>query len=91
MLFHLSLACVSASLLVSGVSAAPHNSRGCSTLCCSQVGNASDPPFASFLGLLGVVATGQVGLQCSPLGDSCDGQVACCTTNNFNGLIYTGC
>ncbi|KAJ7268425.1 hydrophobin [Mycena rebaudengoi] len=91
MLFRLSLACVFASLLVGGVSAAPHNNRRCSALCCSQVGDAGDPSIAQLLGLLGVVATGQVGVQCAPLGGSCSGQVACCTNINFNGLIASGC
>ncbi|KAJ7213691.1 hydrophobin-251 [Mycena rebaudengoi] len=90
MLFRLSLACGFASLLVCGVSAAPHSNRGCSALCCSQVGNANDPSIKQLLGLLGVVATGQVGVQCAPLGRSCSGRVACCKNIN-NGLIASGC
>ncbi|KAJ7764377.1 fungal hydrophobin [Mycena metata] len=90
-MFRLSLSFVLASLLAGSVLATPHSIRDCSTLCCNQVGDASDPAIAQFLGLLGVVASGTVGLQCSPLGSSCSGQVACCTNLNFNGLIATGC
>ncbi|KAJ7231151.1 hypothetical protein B0H12DRAFT_1146825 [Mycena haematopus] len=86
----LSLSFVLASFLACGVLATPH-SRQCSTLCCSQIENASDPNVSQLLGLLGIVATGEVGLQCAPLGSSCSGQVACCTNNSFNGLIATGC
>ncbi|KAL9716598.1 hypothetical protein Ac2012v2_001046 [Leucoagaricus gongylophorus] len=41
--------------------------------------------------------TGQVGVQCTPInviglgGNSCSAQPTCCTGNNFNGLIATGC
>ncbi|KAJ7511122.1 fungal hydrophobin [Mycena galericulata] len=91
MLFRLSLALVFASLLASGVLATPHRSRDCSALCCNQIEDASAPSAQALLGLLGVVATGPVGLSCSPLGNSCGGQVACCTNNNFNGIIATGC
>ncbi|TFK37436.1 hydrophobin [Crucibulum laeve] len=41
--------------------------------------------------------TGQVGLECNPIsvigagGTSCKAQTACCTGNNFNGLVVVGC
>ncbi|KAF8144671.1 hypothetical protein K438DRAFT_1782637 [Mycena galopus ATCC 62051] len=80
MLFRLSLACAFASLLVGDVSAlaAPHSAI-----------KASDSSIAALLGLLGIVATAQVGLQCSPLDGSCNGQAVCCTTSNFSASPRT--
>ncbi|KAF7349064.1 Hydrophobin [Mycena venus] len=91
MLFRLSLAVVFASLFAGDVLATPHMSRQCSNLCCSKVGDANDPTIAPLLSLLGVVATGPVGVNCSPLGNSCSGQAVCCANNNFGGMIALGC
>jgi Fungal hydrophobin len=70
-----------------------------SLLCCNSVQSANSPAVASLAGLLGIVIppVGLVGLACSPInvigpgGVSCNTQPVCCTGNNFNGIIATGC
>ncbi|KAI8868374.1 fungal hydrophobin, partial [Ramicandelaber brevisporus] len=63
--------------------------------CCQTVGRASSPAVSSLLGLLGIVVSGDtsVGLSCRPLSinDQCESAPACCTGNNFSGLVTIGC
>lgn len=68
--------------------------------CCQSVQNVNSPEVQSLLGLLGIVAgdiKGQVGINCNPVsvigvgGNSCTAQPACCTNNNFNGLVALNC
>jgi hypothetical protein len=67
--------------------------------CCNSVQSANSPTVAAIAGLLGITIppVGLVGLTCSPItvigggGNSCNTQPVCCTGNNFNGLIVTGC
>ncbi|TFK59722.1 fungal hydrophobin [Pluteus cervinus] len=71
-----------------------------SVSCCNQVQSANHATVQQLTGLLGIVlggATGQVGINCTPVtvigagGNSCSAQPVCCTNNDFNGLINVGC
>ncbi|KAF8187169.1 type 1 hydrophobin [Pholiota molesta] len=69
--------------------------------CCNSMQSASTPGMSSLIALLGASLsgfTGQVGLNCSPLGvaaisggSSCTSQPVCCDGNNFNGAVVLGC
>ncbi|TFK37481.1 hydrophobin-319 [Crucibulum laeve] len=95
-----------ASLAVFAVASptAGSGSNQCSTgsvQCCNSVQDAKSAQAASAIaGLVGVITgpiTGQVGLECNPISvigagaNSCKAQTACCTGNNFNGLVVVGC
>ncbi|KDR84156.1 hypothetical protein GALMADRAFT_133512 [Galerina marginata CBS 339.88] len=69
-----------------------------SILCCSSlVPSSSQTAFAlsEILGLPPPLGGGFVGLSCTPLsvigvGTGCSGQLACCTGNNFQGVMAFG-
>ncbi|KAJ7101805.1 hypothetical protein C8R44DRAFT_809329 [Mycena epipterygia] len=67
----------------------------CADLCCNSEEPAGSAPASTLISLLGIPnvdPTSLVGLGCSPnSGGSCPGPILCCTNNNFNGLIATGC
>ncbi|TFK64404.1 fungal hydrophobin [Pluteus cervinus] len=71
-----------------------------SVSCCNQVQSSNDQGVQLLTSLLGIAlggATGQVGINCTPVsvlgvgGNSCSAQPVCCTNNHFNGLVNVGC
>ncbi|PKX91099.1 hydrophobin family protein [Aspergillus novofumigatus IBT 16806] len=89
--------------LVSAACFATVNAQTCSAVnkkCCQQLQNAKslNADALSLLRLLNVdvnTLTGSVGLTCNPgtniVSGSCDAKAACCTGNNYNGVIVLGC
>ncbi|KAK0205379.1 hydrophobin-251 [Desarmillaria ectypa] len=68
--------------------------------CCKFIQSPTSSPVQTLLGLLNIPigsVTAPVGLTCNPitavgLGTTqCLNQPACCTGNNYNGLVTLGC
>ncbi|EAW20236.1 hydrophobin family protein [Aspergillus fischeri NRRL 181] len=86
--------------LVSAACFATVNAQTCSaanTKCCQQLQD-PDNLNADALNLLRLLninpntLTGAVGLTCTSLvSGSCNANAACCSGNNYNGLIVLGC
>ncbi|TFK37361.1 fruiting body protein SC1 [Crucibulum laeve] len=72
-----------------------------SVQCCNTVESADSAQAAKAIAGLGSLITGpitgQVGLACNPISvigggfNSCKAQTACCTDNNYNGVVVVGC
>ncbi|EIW86203.1 fungal hydrophobin [Coniophora puteana RWD-64-598 SS2] len=88
-----------AALTLAAVVAADQCNTG-SAQCCNSVKQADDESLTGIFGLLGIVVgevTGQVGVDCSPIGalssggGQCNQHPVCCTNNTFKGLVNLGC
>ncbi|KAK0444146.1 hydrophobin-251 [Armillaria borealis] len=94
---------LSALAMASALPASTVDGGSCNTgtlECCKSVQSPTSAPIQTLLGLLNIPigsVTGQVGLTCNPitvigLGTTqCANQPACCTGNNYNGLVALGC
>ncbi|KAG6920169.1 hypothetical protein DXG01_004937 [Tephrocybe rancida] len=54
-------------------------------LCCAQFKSTSNSAALEFLGILGIEASGRVGIDCTPIDDSsvsCDQSSLCCSNNH---------
>ncbi|KAM5537182.1 hypothetical protein V8D89_009115 [Ganoderma adspersum] len=65
-------------------------------LCCDLLASANDPTVAPILAELGIPASsldGPVGVTCTPLDNNqaCPTQRACCTDNDFSGVVALDC
>ncbi|PBK84622.1 hydrophobin 2 [Armillaria gallica] len=97
------LLALSMAAMVSGLPASTVTGGSCNTgtlECCKSVQSPTSSPIQTLLGLLNIPigsVTAQVGLTCNPitivgLGTTqCANQPACCTGNNYNGLVALGC
>ncbi|KAH6901334.1 fruiting body protein SC1 [Coprinopsis sp. MPI-PUGE-AT-0042] len=100
------LAAFVAAALAASAMAAPSGGvsqcNGSTLKCCNSVqeNKPTNKGLTSIIGLLGLDASqlaAQVGITCTAVnvlavgGNKCAGQTACCSGNNFNGLVNAAC